>query len=96
MKTYILMTQWGDGEPEVSGVFSSFRRAVAHFVRERFRDSAPPAAKLTDETVGIALKMAHRTDDDDFADFGDVRAWIEEHGLDEPCAEGEGGGDDGK
>ena len=35
--------------------------------------------------VEVALKMAHRTDDEDFADFGSTRAWIEEHEVDECC-----------
>ena len=27
--------------------------------------------------------MAQKTDDEDFADFGDTRAWVEEHEVDE-------------
>ena len=30
-------------------------------------------------------KMAHKTDDEDFADFGSTRAWVDEHVVDECC-----------
>lgn len=33
MYVYILMTQWKDGDPEIAGVFSSFDKAAAYFVR---------------------------------------------------------------
>lgn len=82
MNVFVLMTQWKDDDPEIAGVFSSFDKAVACFVRDEFKAAEP------DEVARVALKMAHKTDDDDFADFGSVRAWIEEHEVDE-CCEGQ-------
>ena len=83
MKAYVLMTMWKDGDPGISGVFSSFYKAVAFFVRMEFRDATMPVAEMQSKVALTALKMAHRTDDEDFADFGDMRAWIEEHEVDE-------------
>ena len=85
MNVYMLMTQWKDGDPEIAGVFSSFDKAVAYFVRTEFRDAKMSAAKMQSTIAQVALKMAHRTDDEDFADFGSTRAWIEEHEVDECC-----------
>ena len=97
MKAYVLMTRWKDGDPEVSGVFSSFGRAVAFFVRTEFKDATMSVAEMQSKVALTALKMAHRTDDEDFADFGDVRAWVEEHEVDELSEAWEtGGGDDGE
>ena len=97
MKAYVLMTQWKDGDPEVSGVFSSFGKAVAFFVRMEFKDATMPVAEMQSKVALAALKMAHRTDDEDFADFGDTRAWVEEHEVDELAEAWEnGGGDDGE
>lgn len=91
MSVYILMTQWKDGDPEIAGVFSSFDKAVAYFVRDTFETEDPS------EVAQVALKMAHKTDDEDCADFGDTRAWIEEYEVDERCEESEkGDGDDSK
>ena len=90
-KAYVLMTQWKDDEPQIAGVFSSFDKAVACFVRDEFKTTKPS------EIAQIALKMAHKTDDVDFADFGSMRAWVEEHDVDERCENREkGGGDDGR
>ena len=83
MKVHVLMTQWKDGNPEVSGVFSSFSKAVAYFVHMKFKDATMSVAEPQSKVAHAALKMAHRTDDEDFADFGDTRAWIEEHEVDE-------------
>ena len=83
MKVYVLMTKWKDGDPGISGVFSSFYKAVAFFVRMEFKDATMPVAEMQSKVAHVALKMAHRTDDEDFADFGDTRAWIEEHEVDE-------------
>ena len=97
MKAYVLMTQWKDGDPEVSGVFSSFGKAVAFFVRMEFKDATMPVAEMQSKVALAALKMAHRTDDEDFADFGDTRAWIEEREVDELSEAWEtGGGHDGE
>ena len=97
MKAYVLMTQWKDGDPGVSGVFSSFYKAVAFFVRMKFKDATMSVAEMQSEVARVALKMAHRTDDEDFADFGDTRAWIEEHEVDELSEAWEtGGGHDGE
>lgn len=97
MKAYVLMTQWKDGDPEVSGVFSSFDRAVAFFVRVHFRDATMSVAEMQSKAALTALKMAHRTDDEDFADFGDTRAWVEGHEVDELSEAWErGGGHDGE
>lgn len=97
MNVYILMTQWKDGDPEIAGVFSAFDRAVAYFVREEFKDAKGSVAEMQSKIAQVALKMAHRTDDEDFADFGDTRAWVEEHEVDECCEDWEkGGGDDGE
>ena len=85
MKVFILMTQWKDGDPEISGVFSSFYKAVAYFVREEFKDATMSVAEMQSKITRVALKMAHETDDEDVADFGDTRAWIEEHDVDELC-----------
>ena len=97
MNAFVLMTQWKDGDPGVSGVFSSFDRAVAYFVRTEFKDATMSVAEMQSRVALAALKMAHRTDDEDFADFGDVRAWVEEHEVDELSEAWEtGGGDDGE
>ena len=96
-KAYVLMTQWKDEDPGVSGVFSSFGKAVAFFVRMEFKDATMPVAELQSKVALTALKMAHRTDDEDFADFGDTRAWVEEREVDELAEDREsGGGDDGE
>lgn len=96
MKAYVLMTQWKDGDPGVSGVFSSFDRAVAFFVRMEFKDATMSVVEMQTKAARVALKMAHRTDDEDFADFGDTRAWVEEHEVDELSEAWEkGGGHDG-
>lgn len=94
MKAYVLMTQWKDGDPGVSGVFSSFDRAVAFFVRMEFKDATMSVAEMQSKVALTALKMAHRTDDEDFADFGDTRAWVEEHEVDELAEDWENGGED--
>ena len=97
MRVYVLMTQWKDGDPGVSGVFSSFDRAVAFFVRMEFKDATMSVAEMQSKIAHAALKMAHRTDDEDFADFGDMRAWVEKHEVDELSEAWEtGGGDDGE
>ena len=97
MKAYVLMTQWKDGDPGVSGVFSSFDRAVAFFVRMEFKDATMSVAEMQSKVALAALKMAHRTDDEDFADFGDMRAWVEEHEVDGLSEAWErGGGHDGE
>ena len=100
MDVYVLMTQWKDGDPEVSGVFSSFDRAVAYFVRTEFEDATMSVAEMQSKVAQVALKMAHRTDDEDYADFGNTRAWIEEREVDDGCEAwelpGKGGGDDGR
>lgn len=97
MKAYVLMTQWKDGDPGVSGVFSSFDRAVAFFVRTEFKDATMSVAEMQSKVAQVALKMAHMTDDGDFADFGDTRAWIEGHEVDELSEAWEtGGGHDGE
>ena len=85
MKVHVLMTQWKDGDPGISGVFSSFSKAVAFFVRMKFKDATMSAAEMRSKVALTALKMAHRTDDEDFADFGDTRAWVEEHEVDTLC-----------
>ena len=85
MKVYVLMTQWKDGDPGVSGVFSSFCKAVAFFVRMEFKDATMSVAEMQSKVALTALKMAHRTDDEDFADFGNMRAWVEEHKVDAFC-----------
>ena len=83
MKVHVLMTKWKDGDPGISGVFSSFGGAVAFFVRMEFKDATISVAEMQSKVALAALKMAHRTDDEDFADFGDMRAWVEEHEVDE-------------
>ena len=95
MKAYVLMTQWKDDDPGVSGVFSSFDRAVAFFVRMEFKDATMSVAEMQSKVARVALKMAHMTDDEDFADFGSTRAWVDEYEVDERCEAWEtGGGDD--
>ena len=83
MKVYVLMTNRKDGDPGISGVFSSFYKAVAFFVRMEFKDATMSVSEMQSKVALTALKMAHRTDDEDFADFGDARAWVEEHEVDE-------------
>jgi hypothetical protein len=85
MKMFVLMTQWKEGDPEVSGVFSSFNRAVAYFVRTEFKDATMSVAEMQTKVAQVALKMAHSTDDEDYADFGNTRAWVEEHEVDAYC-----------
>ena len=85
MKVFVLMVQWKDDEPEVSGVFSSFDKAVMYFVRTNYRDSGLKGPELRSVCARAALKMAHKTDDEDFADFGSTRAWVDEHVVDECC-----------
>ena len=97
MYVYILMTQWKDGDPEVAGVFSSFDKAAAYFVRSEFKDATMSVAEMQSKVAQVALKMAHMTDDEDFADFGDTRAWIEKREVDDCCEDWEkGDGDDSK
>lgn len=84
MKVYILMTRQKNNEPHNAGVFSSFDKAVAYFVRDQFKDSDLPPAKLATEISRIALKMAHN-----WADFGDRRAWIDEYEVDDRCEDWE-------
>jgi hypothetical protein len=96
-KVYILMTQWKVGDPEVAGVFSSFDKAVSYFVRTEFKDTTMPIDKMQSEIVRITLKMAHMTDDEDFADFGDTRVWVEDRLIDGWCEAWEKGDEgDGK
>lgn len=52
-----------------------------------FKDATMSVAEMQSEIVHTALKLAHRTDDEDYADFGDTRAWVEEHKVDEHCEE---------
>ena len=85
MKVFVLMTQWKDGDPGISGVFSSFYKAVAFFVRMEFKDATMYVDEMQYKVALTALKMAHRTDDEDFADFGNMRAWVEEHKVDAFC-----------
>ena len=94
---YTLMTQWRGGDPEVTGVFSSFDRAVAYFVRTEFKDATMSVAEMQSKVAQVTLKMAHRTTDEDFADFGDIRAWVDEHEVDGLSEAWErGGGHDGE
>ena len=85
MKAFVLMTQWKDDEPEVSGVFSSFDKAASYFVRTQFKDATMSVAEMQAACARVALKLAHHTDDEDFADFGSTRAWIDERVVDELC-----------
>lgn len=85
MKVFVLMVQWKDDEPENSGVFSSFDKAVMYFVRTNYKDSGLKGPELRSVCARAALKMAHKTDDEDFADFGSTRAWVDEHVVDECC-----------
>ena len=97
MKVFILMTQWKDGDPEVSGVFSSFDKAVAYFVREQFKDATMSVEEMQSRAALVALKMADQTDDEDSTDFGSTRAWIETHEMDDLCKAWEiGDGHDGE
>lgn len=82
---YILMTKYKDGDPEITGVFSSFDKAVANFVLTEFVDEEIGKEELLLNATQVALKMAHMTDDEDYGDFGDTRAWIEEHEFDCAC-----------
>lgn len=91
MKAFVLITQWKDCDPEVSGVFSSFDKAAAYFVRTEFKDATMSVAEMQSKAAQVALKLAHQTDDEDCADFGNTRAWIEEHEVDEHCEEFEKG-----
>ena len=86
-KAYILMTQWKDGDPEIEGVFSSFDRAVASFVRSELKDATMSVPEMQSRAARMALQMAHRTDDEDYSCFGDTRAWVEEHEVDERVEE---------
>lgn len=61
MKVYVLMTQWKDGGPGISGVFSSFGKAIAFFMRMEFKDATMPVAEMQSKVALTALKMAHRT-----------------------------------
>ena len=79
---YILMTQYKDGDPEIAGVFSSFDKAVASFVLTEFMDEEMGKEELLLKATQVALKMAHMTDDEDYADFGNTRARIDEWAID--------------
>ena len=89
MKVFVLMTQWKDSDPEIAGVFSSFDRAVAYFVRSEFRDANMSVPEMQSRVAQVALKMARKTDDEDCSDFGDTHAWVEEHEIDECCEDWE-------
>jgi hypothetical protein len=94
---FILMTQWKDGDPEISGVFTSFYKAAAFFVRIMFQDATMSVVEMQSKVTQVALKLAHMTDDEDFADFGNMRGWIEKHEVDERSKAFEkGDGDDGE
>ena len=82
---YILMTKYKDGDPEIDGVFSSFEKAVKSFVGTEFMDEKIGKEELLSKVAQVTLKMAHKTDDEDYADFGDTRAWIEEWAIDGEC-----------
>lgn len=94
---YILMTQYKDGDPEITGVFSSFDKAVADFVLTEFVDEEMGKEELLLKATQVALKMAHKTEDLDWADFGDKRAWVDELKIDARCEAWDwGDGDDSK
>jgi hypothetical protein len=82
---FILMTQWKDGDIGASGVFSSFEKAAAFFVRMMLHDATMSVVEMQSKVTQVALKLAHMTDDEDFADFGNMRGWIEKHEVDEHC-----------
>lgn len=89
MKVFVLLVQWKDDEPEISGVFSSFDRAVMYFVRTNYKGSGLKGPELRSFCARTALKMAHKTDDEDFSEFGSVRAWIEVETVDDRCKDWE-------
>lgn len=88
---YILMTKYKDGDPEIAGVFSSFDKAVAYFMRTELENTDLCEKEFNSAYIYVkmALKMAHRTDDDDYADFGNTRAWIDEYEVDDRCEDWE-------
>lgn len=94
MKVFVLLVQWKDDEPEVSGIFSSFDKAVMYFVRTNYQDSGLKGPELLSVCTRAALKMAHKTDDEDFSEFGSTRAWVEEETVDDRCEDWEKGGED--
>ena len=83
-KVYTLMTQWRDEDPRVSGIFSSFDKAAMYFARTRYKGTAS-ISEMQSASARAALKLAHLTNDEDFTDFGDIRAWVDEHIVDEHC-----------
>lgn len=91
---FILMTQWKDGDPEISGVFTSFYKAAAFFVRIMFQDATMSVVEMQSKVTQTALKLAHMTDDEDFADFGNMRGWIEKYEVDERSKAFERGDED--
>lgn len=91
---YILVTQWKGCDPGVSGVFSSFDKAAAFFVRMMFQNVTMSDAEMQSKVTQTALKLAHMMDDEDFADFGDRRGWIEKHEVDGHCEAFEKGSED--
>ena len=85
MTAYILMVQWEDGDPYIAGVFSSFTKAVQYFVRTEFEQSPMLVSEMLSKAVNVALKLAHRTDDEDWSNFGRKKVWLEECEVDEHC-----------
>lgn len=83
-KVYTLTTQRKDEDPRISGIFSSFDKAVMYFVRTRYKDTAS-ISEMRSASARAALKLARLPDDEDFTDFGDIRARIDEHVVDEHC-----------
>ena len=97
MKVYVLVTKWKYGDPKISGVFSSFDKAVAYFVREQFKDATMSVEEMQSRVALVTLKMANQTDDEGSTDFGSTRAWIEMHEMDGLCKAWEiGDGHDGE
>lgn len=97
MKVYVLITKWKDGDPDISGVFSSFDKAVAYFVRVLFNDATMSVTVMQSKVAKAALKLAHKTDDEDFSCFGEMKAWVEEYEVNSLCEAWEiGDGHDGE
>lgn len=86
MKVFILMTKCKMDDPEIAGVFSSFDKAVAYFVRVEFHGTTMPVAEMQSRVVQIALEMARKKDGENFVEAGGMKAWVEEHEVDECCA----------
>lgn len=92
-RVYLLWVKRDGEEASVRGVFSSCEKAVAYFIRTRYRDSCLGRAELLTEAAKAVLRLSLP---EQTATVGDELAHVEELVVDELCEAFEcmDGGDD--